>query len=119
MANFLSELNEIDFTLDNVLVDDYLIELKKILKKDTPFANKQGEKLTWLRIYQNKNKAVRPNGLTMNLNVVKDGIKNIADVRIKRIAEYRIAYLKKSNEDIDNSNSLSKEEKIEAKQKEF
>jgi CRISPR-associated endonuclease Csn1 len=48
--------------------------------------------LEWLSTYTEKDKSVRPNGLTMDLNSKTakiDEIKSIADPRIKRIAEYR------------------------------
>lgn len=57
----------------------------------------------WLSTYAVKDKSVRPNGLTMNLN--SEDILNektgIVDPRIKRLAGYRLAYVNNKKREID------------------
>jgi CRISPR/Cas system Type II protein with McrA/HNH and RuvC-like nuclease domain len=87
-------------------------EFQDKLLKTKPFINKNGDVLTWLRVYQVKDKAVRPNGLTMNFNNVKDGIKNIANDRIKKITNYRLAFINDRLKQIENNSDLNKDEKV-------
>lgn len=119
MYGLMEKYNDIKLCLKDISNDDLVPinevskEINKALKINNPFVNKKGEKLTWLRVYQLKDKAVRPNGLTMNFNKVKDGIKNIADPRIYKTANYRLDFVNQKIKDIENSSFSSTEKEIE------
>lgn len=73
------------------------IELNKLL------IDKTNKPLEWLSTYSVKDKSVRPNGLSMNLNSdeILSNKTGIADPRIKRLAGYRLEYVNKKKKDID------------------
>ena len=71
----------------------------------------------WLSTYATKDKSVRPNGLSMDLNSKTakiDEVKSIADPRIKRIAEYRRNLIIHRKNEIDGL-EISKTEKDKLK----
>nr|AME16455.1 CRISPR-associated protein Cas9 [uncultured bacterium] len=74
--------------------------LKKIDENKLLINSKTNEPLEWLSTYSNRDKSSRPLGLSMNLNDAKE-VKNIADPRIKRLAEYRLKYVIEKKTDID------------------
>ena len=91
--------------------------LKNIEANNILIDSKTNKPLEWLSTYAEKDKSVRPNGLTMDLNSKTakiDEIKSIADPRIKRIAEYRRNLIIVRKKEIDD-NDLPKAEKDKLK----
>jgi hypothetical protein len=79
--------------------------------------SKTNKPLEWLSTYSDKDKSVRPNGLSMDLNsktAKVDEIKSIADPRIKRISEYRRNIIIKRKNEIDKL-EITKTEKDKLK----
>src|SRR5690606_21386817 len=66
--------------------------LKRIEDEKLFVHEKTGQQLTWLSTYTDKNAAVRPMGLSMDLNSDKE-IKDISNPRLRRIAKYRLNYI--------------------------
>ncbi|HEX5155066.1 MAG TPA: HNH endonuclease domain-containing protein [Parafilimonas sp.] len=82
--------------------------LKEIQSQKTLIDTKTGKPLQWLSVYTNKDKASRPLGLSMDLNSAKE-VKDIADPKIKRLAEYRLQYVNDRISFIDKLDSDKKE----------
>lgn len=77
---------------------DFTKVLLEKIKNDSLFKSvKTGGQISWLSVYTDKNAAVRPMGLSMDLNNEKE-VKDIANPRLRRIAFYRLKYV---NEQID------------------
>ena len=81
------------------------IVLDEILAYKLLIDSKTTKPLEWLSTYAERDKSVRPNGLTMDLNSKTakiDEVKSISDPRIKRIAEYRRNLIIKRKSEIDS-----------------
>lgn len=66
--------------------------LKEIEEGKVFMDDKTGVLMSWLSTFTEKNAAVRPMGLTMDLNSSKE-VKDIANPKLRRIASYRLAYI--------------------------
>lgn len=100
--------------LNDTLVKEYSkVVLKKITDEKLLIDSKTQQPLQWLSVYAEKDKSSRPLGLSMDLNNAKE-IKEIADLRIKRIAEYRLNYVNSLIAEIDKKD-LDKREKNKLK----
>ena len=94
------------------------VVLKNIEDNNILIDSKTNKPLEWLSTYAEKNKSVRPNGLSMDLNSKTakiDEVKSIADPRIKRIAEYRRNLIINRKKEIDDDKDLPKAEKDKLK----
>jgi len=104
---------------DNEKLNDTLVKkhseavLKKIKDEKLLTDSKKQQSLQWLSVFDDKNKSSRPLGLSMDLNSAKE-IKDIADPRIKRLAEYRLSYVNSRITEIDKQD-LDKKEKDKQK----
>jgi CRISPR-associated endonuclease Csn1 len=87
--------------------------LKEIETNKLLLNSETNQPLEWLSTYSDKDKSNRPNGLAMDLNKEKE-IKDIADPRIKRLAEYRLDYVNKKCAEIEKLD-LDKKEKDKKK----
>jgi len=106
-----------DIVLNNRLCSEISKTILKEIETNQVLMNsKTKEPLTWLSTYSETDKSCRPNGLSMNLNDPKE-IKDIADPRIKRLAQYRYNYVKEKCKEIDEINELDKREKDQQKAK--
>ena len=77
-----------DKKLNDTLVKEYSkLVLKKIADEKLLIDSKTQQPLQWLSVYADKDKSSRPLGLSMDLNSAKE-IKDIADLRIKRFANF-------------------------------
>ena len=74
-----------------------------INKENLLFNDKYNKQIEWLSIFSDKNSSVRPNGHEIDLNKDKE-IENIANPRIKRLANYRLKYVDKRLNEIDKEN---------------
>ncbi len=98
---------------DDILFNDKLVKesgkqvLREIQNDNLLLDIMTGEPIKWLSTYSEKDKSSRPLGLSMNLNNEKE-VRNIADPRIKRLAEYRLNYV---NEQIASIDKLDRDKK--------
>lgn len=103
-----------DKNLNDTLVKEYSkFILKKIADEKLLADSKTQQPLQWLSVYADKDKSSRPLGLSMDLNSAKE-IKDIADLRIKRLAEYRLNYVNSLIAEIDKKD-FDKREKDKLK----
>jgi CRISPR/Cas system Type II protein with McrA/HNH and RuvC-like nuclease domain len=88
--------------------------LQEIQEKKLLFNFKTNTPLEWLSTYSDKDKSARPLGLSMNLNDAKE-LKDIANPRIKRLAEYRLNYVNEKCKEVDEEKELDKKDKDKKK----
>ncbi len=85
------------------------ILLKKRNDENLLFNKKENKQLEWVSIYSDNRASNRPNGFYIDLNSEKE-VNTIIEPRTRKIALYRLAYVKQKEDEI-NSQGLDKKDK--------
>ncbi len=85
--------------------------LEKIKKENLLFNKKENKKLEWVSVFSDNRASNRPNGFYLDLNIEKE-VNAIIEPRTRKIAQYRLAFIKQKEAEINNL-GLDKKEKDE------
>jgi CRISPR-associated endonuclease Csn1 len=83
--------------------------LEKIKNDNLLFNSKENKPLEWVSVFSENRASNRPNGFYLDINSEKE-VNAIIEPRVRRIANYRLAYVKQKEEEI-NKLALDKKEK--------